>query len=76
MASGHRVWVFVFCLFIGGVLIMENYITRDFYIQHIGNAKYCLSYYIGNTHSDGSKFYELRIFKSKKALNRFIKTGD
>lgn len=53
-----------------------DYIQQDYFIQYgIGKAKYCLSYYIGNKHDDGSKFYELRIFKSKKALNNFIKNG-
>jgi hypothetical protein len=56
---------------------MDNYIFQDYLIQcGIGKAKYCLSYYIGNQHPDGSKQYELRIFKSKKALNNFIKYGN
>jgi len=53
-----------------------NYISQDYFIQYnIGRVKYCLNYYIGNTHNDGSKRYEIKIFKSKKALNNFIKHG-
>lgn len=53
-----------------------NYIIKDYFIQYnIGKAKYCLGYFAGNRYEDGSKRYELRIFKSKKALNNFIKTG-
>ena len=55
---------------------MINYISQDYSIYYgIGQSKYCLSYYIGNTHNDGSKQYEIKIFKSKKALNNFIKYG-
>lgn len=56
---------------------MIDYICQDFYITYgIGSSKYCLSYYIGNTYKDGSKFYEIKLFKSKKSLNSFIKTGE
>jgi hypothetical protein len=55
---------------------MNSYICQDYSVQYgIGKSKYCLSYYIGNKHNDGSKQYEIRLFKSKKALNSFIKYG-
>lgn len=55
---------------------MNNYISQDYFIQYgIGQSKYCLSYYIGNRYEDGSKRYEIKLFKSKKALNNFIKKG-
>ena len=54
-----------------------NYISKDYFIQYnIGKVKYCLSYFIGNRYEDGSKRYEIKTFKSKKALNSFIKTGE
>ena len=54
-----------------------NYISQDYFIQYnIGKVKYCLSYFIGNRYEDGSKRYENKTFKSKKALNSFIKTGE
>lgn len=55
---------------------MNKYISQDFSIQYgIGASKYCLSYYIGNKNDDGSKRYEIKLFKSKKALNNFIMNG-
>lgn len=54
-----------------------NYISQDYFIQYnIGKIKYCLCYFIGNRYEDGSKRYEIKTFKSKKALNSFIKTGE
>jgi hypothetical protein len=55
---------------------MTNYIIQDFYIQqNIGKSKYVLSYFAGKRYDDNSKFYDVRIFKSKKTLNNFIKNG-
>jgi hypothetical protein len=55
---------------------MINYISQDYSVQYgIGKSKYCLSYYTGKKHNDGSKFYDIALFKSKKALNNFIKYG-
>jgi hypothetical protein len=47
---------------------------KDYYIQHnIGKAKYVVSYHNGtDTHKDGSKFYNVKLFKNKKNLNNFI----
>ena len=54
----------------------NNYIYQDFFIQYnIGKVKYCLSYFCGEYHRDNSKQYRIKIFKSKKALNNFIKYG-
>jgi hypothetical protein len=40
--------------------------------QNVGKAKYVVSYYTGKKHSDGSDFYDVRIFTNKKYKNRFI----
>jgi hypothetical protein len=40
--------------------------------QNIGHAKYVVSYYTGKKHSDGSDFYDIRIFKNLKAKNDFL----
>ena len=47
----------------------------NYYIQHnIGCAKYVLNYFDGiKKHHDGSNFYDIFIFKSKKALNTKLK---
>ena len=42
--------------------------------ENIGKAKYLVSFYTGKKHADGSKFYDIRIFKNKKNLNQFVKT--
>jgi len=46
-----------------------------FYIQdNIGKAKYTVSYHDGiSTHSDGSSFYDIAIFKNKQKKLKFIK---
>ncbi len=43
--------------------------------QHgIGKSKYTVSFHDGKkTHPDGSDFFDIKIFKNKKALNAFIK---
>ncbi len=42
--------------------------------QHgIGKAKYTVSFHDGKkTHKDGSKFYDIKIFKNQKDLANFI----
>lgn len=45
--------------------MVKNYCIK----YNIGRAKYCLSFYDGvSTHGDGSAFYNIAIFKNKKAL--------
>ena len=47
---------------------MKTYRTQ----QNIGRAKYVVSFYDGvKTHPDGSAFFDLEIFKSKKKLAAF-----
>ena len=48
---------------------------KKFNIQYgIGKAKYVISYHNGRKkHSDGSNFYDIKIFKSKVSLERFKK---
>lgn len=41
---------------------------------NVGSAKYLVSYHNGEKlHRDGSKFFDIAIFKNKKKLNDFIK---
>ena len=55
---------------------MNKYLIQDYFVTYgIGKAKYVLNYYKGNKHTDGSRFYDIRIFKNKKALNNFINNG-
>jgi len=46
-----------------------------YYEQYnVGKAKYVVSYSNGTKkHNDGSEFWDIAIFKSKKAKNEFIK---
>jgi len=48
--------------------------AKEFNIQqNVGKAKYVVNFNDGiKTHKDGSKFFDIRIFKSKKALNSFV----
>ena len=48
---------------------------KKFYIMYnIGKAKYVISFYNGvKTHSDGSPFYDIKIFQNKKNLESFKK---
>jgi hypothetical protein len=43
-------------------------------IQHnIGRAKYVVNYYDGfKTHKDGSKFFDIAIFRNKPSLRAFV----
>lgn len=47
---------------------------KRYYVQNnIGKAKYVVSHYDGiKKHADGSEFYDVTIFKNKKALNAFL----
>jgi hypothetical protein len=47
---------------------------KQFYTQsNIGTAKYVVNFHDGvKKHSDGSDFYDLKIFKNKKSLNAFL----
>lgn len=49
---------------------------KTFYRQdNIGSAKYTVSFHDGiKTHKDGSKFFDIRLFKNKVKLNQFIKS--
>lgn len=46
-----------------------------FYLQNnIGKAKYVVSFHDGEkTHSDGSAFFDIAIFRNKKKLAKFVK---
>ncbi len=46
---------------------------KNFYVQYnIGKCKYVVSFHDGiKTHKDGSKFYDIAIFKNKQKLNSF-----
>lgn len=48
----------------------------EYNIQYnVGRAKYVVNYHDGvKKHKDGSKFFEIAIFKSKIKLNQFIKS--
>lgn len=42
--------------------------------QRVGGAKYVVSFHDGsNFHKDGSPFFDIRIFKSIKKLNEFVR---
>ena len=47
---------------------------KVFYVMYgIGRSKYMLSYYNGiSTHKDGSQFFNVELFKSKKKLEARI----
>ena len=46
---------------------------KTFYTQeNIGKVKYVVSFHDGEkTHNDGSRFFDIATFKSKKKLNEF-----
>ena len=48
---------------------------KNFYIQYnIGKSKYVVNFHNGERlHSDGSPFYDIKIFKNKVLLGSFIK---
>ena len=47
---------------------------KNYYIQYgVGKAKYLVNYHDGiKKHIDQSDFYDIKIFKNKKELNRFV----
>lgn len=47
---------------------------KTYYLMlNIGKAKYVVNFHNGvSKHTDGSDFYEIRIFKNKRKLNEFI----
>jgi len=49
---------------------------KNFYIQEgIGKAKYVVNFHNGvKKHNDGSDFYDIKIFKNKKDLDKFKET--
>ncbi len=49
---------------------------KRFYVQHnIGKAKYVVSYHDGSKrHQDRSDFFDIALFRSKKALAKFLST--
>jgi hypothetical protein len=50
-------------------------VKKEYYIKYnVGKVKYCLHYYNGlKVHNDGSKFWDIETFSSKKKLNQSIK---
>ncbi len=54
----------------------SNKMKKSYYVQHnIGKAKYVVSFHDGkNKHEDGSRFYDIKIFKNKKDLGEFLTT--
>jgi hypothetical protein len=49
--------------------------TKRFYTQQdVGKVKYLVNYYDGvKKHKDGSNFYDVATFSSKKKLDDFVK---
>jgi hypothetical protein len=42
-------------------------------MYNVGKAKYVVNYSDGSKqHSDGSEFFDIAIFKSKKKMNAFV----
>lgn len=48
---------------------------KKYRIMHnVGKCKYVISFHDGiKIHNDGSEFYDIRIFKNKLYLNKFVK---
>ena len=52
---------------------MKTYNT----MQNVGKAKYLVNHHNGvSTHKDGSRFFDIAMFKNKKDLNNFTKDLD
>ena len=49
---------------------------KKFYIQYgIGKAKYVVNFYDGKKKfEDGSEFYDIKIFRNKKMMEKFVNT--
>ena len=46
---------------------------RFYLVDNVGKAKYTVNFHDGiKKHKDGSDFFDLRIFKNKKDLGRFV----
>lgn len=42
--------------------------------ENVGRARYVVNFHNGvTTHGDGSPFYDVRIFKNKRAKARFVR---
>ncbi len=54
--------------------IIKEYM-REYYLQkNIGKAKYVINFTDGiKTHKDGSRFYDIKIFKNRATMMEFIK---
>lgn len=39
----------------------------------IGKCKYVVNYYNGKKYDDGSNFYDIKIFKNKRKMEKFVK---
>lgn len=48
---------------------------KRYYIQqNIGRVKYVVNFHDGSKcHKDGSPFFDIKIFKSKRKLNEFVR---
>lgn len=41
--------------------------------SNIGTAKYVVNFHVpGNTHADGSEFYDIAIFRNKRRKDKFV----
>jgi hypothetical protein len=49
-------------------------VRRDYSLTtNVGKARYVVSFHDGEkTHADGSRFYDVRIFGSKRATDTFV----
>lgn len=47
---------------------------KTYYLQfNVGKAKYVVNHHDGiKTHKDGSKFFDVKLFKNKKKLQQYI----
>ena len=54
---------------------MYRHIEKKYNLKHnVGKAKYLVSFHNGDKfHKDGSRFYDIEIFKNKLKLNSFLK---
>lgn len=53
---------------------LQKLVAGDFNVMYnVGKAKYVINIYDGQTHKDGSRFYDIHIFKNKKFFEKRIK---
>jgi hypothetical protein len=46
---------------------------RYYLMDNVGSAKYTVNFHDGQSkHKDGSDFFDIKIFKSKKAVDKFV----